>query len=204
MLLETTNSRTNGKLYIAILEVTSRSGGLYDYMVFYKRANSAEEALRWYEKVKMDVENGKWNIHNYTPNFQEFLGKNYNFYGFMSVAGQDTIDIAWVSKKIHQEWVKDNNDGTSEPIKYPCEQESVEPDLLVTGGWDPHIECKSEGGMCTVSWNCGTRNHPEDCEFNLKYSGKPWVFHTHPSPGTVSSVTYYIWRWPDGWKVLKD
>ena len=85
-----------------------------------------------------------------------------------------------------------------------CNGKTYKPDLLLTGGWDPHLNCNPNGGECVLGWNCGSRRSPEDCSVIVKYDRRPYVLSTHNTPGTVSMLTYYIWNFPKGWEVLLD
>ena len=201
----------NTNVYASIVEVSSKGGRLYAQKVFYKRANNLEEAVKWYSKLVADAKAGKWNIYNSDSieNFSTFVEKHFRSY-WCSTAGSDTLFVGWSigsdfeRRNFHYEPTTRNFQPDGPDLKDGCDNKTCSPDLLITGGWDPHIECGTEGGECRVSWNCGTRRDPEDCEFVLKYDHKPWVFYEHDSPGTVSSVTYYVWNFPKNIEVIAE
>jgi len=207
MLIKTNSRNERGTLYISLIEVTSGGGGIYDTVIFFKRSNNQSDAENWHNKLLKDTTRGKWNIHNShkLPTIWNFVNKNYDLYGFLNHAGQDTIDFGFTkdSKKI-REYVEKTETDRCRCKKCVEELGTVTPDILITGGWDPSISCNPEGGSCTVSWNCGTRKYPKDCELRIKYPGEPIIITIHPSPGTVSRQTFYIWRLPEGWELLDN
>jgi len=200
-LIKTNNRNEKGTLYIALVEVTSRGGGLYDVVQFFKRTGSDNAALNWFEKLERDARRGKWNIHNTgkIPGIWDFITRNYILIS-AATAGQDTLEIGFHKRNpTVKDWVEfDEKGGCTYKKQVSCTSEIV-PDILITGGWDPALTCNPKGGVCNLSWNCGTRNNPEDCETKISYRDVPVIFHIHPEPGTVSRQSFYIWNLPQGW-----
>jgi hypothetical protein len=190
MLIKTGNVKNGRTLFMALIMVSTKSGGTWDRKVFYKRATNDAEAKAWHQKLTQDAYNGKWNLFNTGDlmSLGEFLHKNFKI-ASASCAGMDTLELVWADEP--------EDDFIQSGAEYS-------PDLLATGGWDPEIVCEADGGSCIVKWNSGTRRNPVDAEIVINYPGKPWVLSVHPEAGTVSYVVYYIWRWPKGWKVIEE
>jgi len=188
MLIRTNSRNEKGRLYISLIKVSTKRGGLWDIGVFFKRTNDESQAKAWHDKLLEDAWRGKWNIFNTETTLRKFIRKYYKFIEG-TAAGQDTLEMGYLNTP------KEN---------HVCDGKTYKPDMLVTGGWDPKLHCNPEGGECILEWNCGTRSYPEDCMVTLKYDKIPHVLSTHDFPGTVSMLHYYIWNFPKGWEVLID
>ena len=196
MLIKTNNINSKGTLYYGVVEVTSKSGGLWDVKVFFKRAKSDEEALKWYNKLAADVAAGKWNIWNTdsVPGV-DILLKHYSVV-YLPTAGNDTVELGYLKSRAIDENEIYNN--------YKGEGEVYEPDLVILGGWVGSLKF-DDGNVTEYRWNGGTRREPEEQFIRIKKGkGQLHWLSTHPSPGTTSEIDYYLLNLPDGWEILED
>ena len=195
MLVKTNNKNEKGILYYSAVEVTSKSGGLWDIKVFHKRAASDEEALGWYNKLVADTAAGKWNIWNSRdiPGVEVLLD-NYSVV-YLPTAGNDTVELGYLKSRAINEDNFYNN--------YKGEGDVYEPDLVILGGWVGSL--KFDDNVAKFRWNGGTRREPEEHFIRIKKDkGQLHWLSSHPSPGTTSEIDYYFLNLPDGWEILED
>ena len=196
MLVKTNNKNEKGILYYGVVEVTSKSGGLWDVKVFFKRAKSNEEALKWYNKLAADVAAGKWNLWN-TDSIPgvEVLLDLYEFIS-LSTAGNDIVWLGYLKSRAIDKYKFYNS--------YRGEGEVYEPDLVLLKGRVGYLEFNKER-VAEFRWDAGTRREPEEHFIKIKKrEGQLHWLSSHPSPGTSSSTRYYFLNLPDGWEILED